>query len=94
MLQEHIIKSALKTWGENTQLDMVIEEMSELAKAILKYKRGESINSIIEEHADVSIMLDQLTYMMSQHDPLYVEKVDKETERKTARLVDILERAN
>lgn len=43
------------------QLGVAIEEMSELTKEICKYKRGfENRTSIVEEMADVYIMLRQL----------------------------------
>lgn len=53
---------ALKTWGKNPQMLQVIEEMSELIKEILKnVNRGkDNISEIIEETADVEIMLEQL----------------------------------
>ena len=53
---------ALKTWGKNPQMLQVIEEMSELMKEILKnVNRGkDNISEIIEETADVEIMLEQL----------------------------------
>jgi len=60
---------AIRTYGEQPQVDVAIEEMSELTKAILKYRRAENKNKneaeyleddIIEEIADVQIMLDQM----------------------------------
>ena len=60
---------AILTYGAQMQGDMCIEEMSELTKAILKYRRAENKNkneaeyledNIIEEIADVQIMLDQM----------------------------------
>ena len=60
---------AILTYGAQMQGDMCIEEMSELTKAILKYRRAENKNKneaeyleddIIEEIADVQIMLDQM----------------------------------
>ena len=60
---------AILTYGTQMQGDMCIEEMSELTKAILKYRRAENKNKneaeyleddIIEEIADVQIMLDQM----------------------------------
>lgn len=47
------------TYGERNQIDMAIEEMSELTQALSKYKRGKEHN-VEEEIADVQIMLDQL----------------------------------
>lgn len=53
---------ALKTWGKEAQMLQVIEEMSELTKEILKnINRGKNnVSEIIEETADVEIMLRQL----------------------------------
>jgi hypothetical protein len=58
---------AINTYGEQPQVDMCIEEMSELTKELLKLrwestqagfqKRRENIK---EEIADVQIMLDQM----------------------------------
>lgn len=57
-----VLKRALHTWGEQAQMMMVIEEMSELMKEILKnVNRGkDNLAEIIEETADVEIMLEQL----------------------------------
>lgn len=57
-----IYHRALKTWGKNPQMLQVIEGMSELIKEILKnVNRGkDNISDIIEETADVEIMLEQL----------------------------------
>jgi len=99
MVREEIIQEALKQWGETAQIDMVIEEMAELTKALLKYKRehdpadiGLRIVDIAEEHADVLIMLDQLAYMMEIHAPDYREIKRHFTEEKVTRLVNRLER--
>ena len=57
-----VLKRALHTWGEQAQMMMVVEEMSELMKEILKnVTRGkDNLAEIIEETADVEIMLEQL----------------------------------
>ena len=65
------ITTAIDTYGEHAQQLMAIEEMSELTKAICKYFRaeknteqeGRAIAQILEEMADVEIMLDQLKIM-------------------------------
>lgn len=53
---------ALNQWGEKAQLDMVVEELIELALAVQHYKRGrkKARESVVEEMADVMLMLDQL----------------------------------
>ena len=57
-----VLKRALETWGEEAQMLMVVEEMSELMKEILKNinRKKNNIDEIIEETADVEIMLEQL----------------------------------
>ena len=57
-----VLKRALETWGEQPQMLMVVEEMSELMKEILKNinRKKNNIDEIIEETADVEIMLEQL----------------------------------
>ena len=58
----NIYKRALKTWGKEPQMLQVIEEMSELTKEILKNvnRKKDNIAELIEETADVEIMLNQL----------------------------------
>lgn len=77
---EMICRAAVNTWGMDAQIDMVIEEMSELTKALLKYRRSthehfsSRFDDIAEEHADVQIMLSQLQYIMMQIDEDYLDK--------------------
>lgn len=66
----NILQQAINTYGKTSQVDMAIEEMSELTKALLKERRiSKMLNSkkikeaqehIYEEMADVIIMLLQL----------------------------------
>lgn len=59
-----VLKEAIQTFGVDAQLDMCIEEMSELQKEICKKKRGkDNREAIIEEIADVYIVLRQLEMM-------------------------------
>ena len=64
--RKEIEGQAIRTYGENSQVDKAVEEMSELTKALLKYRRNEDmsvnrrLNNILEEIADVQIMLDQM----------------------------------
>lgn len=60
---------ALKTWGKDPQMLQVIEEMSELIKEILKNinRHKDNVAEIIEETADVEIMLEQLKYCYNIH---------------------------
>lgn len=57
----NILERAIMEYGAYMQLDVAVEEMSELIKEICKYKRGnENYKQIAEELADVSIMIDQM----------------------------------
>ena len=60
--EEELYKRALKVWGKEPQMLQVIEEMSELIKEILKNvnRKKDNVAEIIEETADVEIMLGQL----------------------------------
>lgn len=57
-----IYERAVKVWGKEPQMLQVIEEMSELTKEILKNvnRKKDNIDELIEETADVEIMLEQL----------------------------------
>ena len=98
MVREEICKAAIDLWGENAQIDMVIEEMAELTKALLKYRRAHESNKamcivdIAEEHADVKIMPDQLFYMMRSHDAKYNDHLWHFTEEKVVRLTNRIDK--
>ena len=83
MIYQKVWEQALTRWGRNPQINMVIEECSELIKAIMKYKREktqETLESIIEEAADVQIMLFQLAYILGIEKEInakFHEKVEK-----------------
>jgi len=72
MTPEQKIKLQLiiDTYGTTPQIDMAIEECSELIKALLKARRGKDEpevlrDAIIDEIADVEIMLNQLKIIHS-----------------------------
>ena len=59
------LNTIVETYGNDAQEDMAIEECSELVKAILKLRRSdektaEMREAVIDEIADVQIMLSQL----------------------------------
>ena len=65
--RRNIMTRAIQHFGETAQIDMAVEEMAELTKAICKVKRaqagaemGAAVENVVEEIADVQIMLDQL----------------------------------
>lgn len=64
-VSEEICKTALTTWGKQRQIMMLLEEMSELQKEVLKNvnREQDNVDALVEETADVLIMLDQLMDM-------------------------------
>ena len=61
------IKKIISTYDQSSRADLAIEEMAELQKALLKYRRADRpelqalrMKDVTEEIADVQIMLDQL----------------------------------
>lgn len=74
-------------FGEQSQLDMAIEECSELINAIEKYRRGRvGTIDIITEIADVQIMMAQLAYIFGE------KQVEDEVARKIERLKGRIEK--
>ena len=56
-----VLSDAIETFGEQKQLVVALEELSELQKEICKELRGDgNLDHIAEEMADVQIMLDEL----------------------------------
>ena len=83
--EEELYKAAVQKFGERAQILVAIEEMSELTKALLKYIRHEDFNqgdyddiveSIAEERADVSIMLNQLAVIFGKNENAETEKLE------------------
>ena len=70
---------ALKTWGKEPQMLQVIEEMSELTKDILKNinRKKDNVAELIEETADVEIMLEQLKCCYGINDAVEKYKAEK-----------------
>lgn len=66
---ERVLREAIKTYGEDMQKNIAIEEMAELTKEICKDKRGLSGKlHMAEEIADVEIMIEQLKIMYGLHE--------------------------
>lgn len=86
-----ILQAAVDTYSPMAQTDMMIEEMSELIKALLKYRRAgangtlkkSDLDAVLEEMADCYIMLNQLSL-------IYGDPTDREI-RKLERLAERLE---
>ena len=87
---EEVCQKALERWGKEAQLLMVLEEMAELQKEILKNlnRNKDNLVEIIDETTDVLIMLDQLQYIYGiekaviKHAPEKIEKIKARLEIK------------
>ena len=84
-------KQAIETYGVRAQKLMAIEEMSELTKEICKDFRGKlDREHLIEEMADVTIMLDQMLLMYE----ISGEEILSMCGKKLKRLKERLEKQN
>lgn len=69
-----IYDQCFEKWGVNAQLDMIVEECSELIKSCMKIKRaiGKDISlkekDLINEGVDVYLMVGQLKFITSAYD--------------------------
>lgn len=63
-MDERLMKIA-DHYGLDSQLNMLQEECAELIQAVNKYKRTRT-TAIVEEMADVYIMLYQITYLLNK----------------------------
>ena len=88
MGHKEVYQQAIKAWGEDLQVLMVFEEMSELQKALCKYLRRKTsydLTAIIDELADVEIMVEQMKVLFKCEREFKIVK-----EHKISRLIDRL----
>ena len=83
--EQQVFIDALCTYGPDMQMLVLIEEMSELTKELVKYRRGRNnLSEIAEEMVDVRIMLDQITLHLQNgglQQQIRMEKVERLRER-------------
>lgn len=80
----------INSYGVRSQEDVSIEEMAELQKAIIKNRRYNDKSTkeeVIEEIADVEIMLAQLKIIYSCKEEVE-KKIDYKIEREIKRILD------
>ena len=91
--REDFYDKAMEKWGLDAQLNMCIEEMSELTKEICKFRRCGFLNKptaevqehMMEELADVYNMLDQIARMFDR------EKIEQIRDEKIQRCMKKLQ---
>jgi NTP pyrophosphatase (non-canonical NTP hydrolase) len=78
MWKMNLLDRAIKTWGVDAQLDMVIEEASELITSIQHMKRGRvTWDEVAEEMADVKIMINQFHTIDNVSDAIHIHELVK-----------------
>lgn len=84
-----IYRATLKKWGEKAQYEQMVEECAELITALKHYERGKiERREIIDELADVTLMVGQLTWMFGEGE------VSAAIERKLKKLEALLKDPN
>ena len=87
------LERAIETYGEDMQLTVAVEELSELIKEICKSKRGKgNTENIIEEMADCYIMLEQLKIIFEIKNSEIYSVMESKLERLRDRLDEVSER--
>lgn len=80
MKEETIYREALRLFGQRAQEDILIEEMAELTKAVIKLRRKDSfenLTNVLEELVDVEIMINQFKTLYMDKNYL-MEKIKEE----------------
>lgn len=84
-IKNRVLCEIINTYGTNNQMDIAIEEMSELTKALLKLRRygtnSKTIGDVKEEMADVHIMLQQLELIFGDYSYQENEKIIRQLKR-------------
>ena len=83
--REAVYRESIEQYGVSAQVDMAIEEMAELTKALLKFRRFGWSENFYEEIADVKIMIRQLE-MIYDCDFAVGQWIDKKVLRQIERL--------
>lgn len=89
MQDQEILQEAINRYGVDAQSDMMIEECSELIQALLKLRRNYVSSdfkyqaNVMEEMADVEIMLDQMKLIFNPKAVLQLrqQKINRLKER-------------
>lgn len=91
-MNKEILQKAIDTYGVESQIDVCIEEMSELTKALMIERINDGLfeedwEYVVEKIADVKIMIEQLVMMFDCKD-----EVEEQVKFKVYRLKKRLEK--
>jgi len=89
MRYKEIYAKTIQKWGERAQFDQAVEECAELIATLKHFARGKvSEDIVVDELADVYLMIGQLTYMFGE------EKLSAAVEKKIDKLHKLLDEDN
>lgn len=95
--RNRIFDEAIQTWGVIPQVNVAVEEFSELTKALCKYfYRGKSLDDseLIGELADARIMIDQVERILELYvDPDIQSKIEAVIDEKLQRVEERINKA-
>lgn len=84
-----VLQQAIETYGAEAQLNVAIEEFSELIKEICKHKRyADNTDAIIEEMADCYIMLEQMKMIFGLENAVISNEMKRKIKRLKSRIND------
>lgn len=87
-MNDEVWQTCIDQYGVSSQIDMCIEECSELINAIQKYKRDRvGVDALIDEIADVKIMCRQMEIMFDCENEVK-ERIKYKANRQRKRLSD------
>jgi NTP pyrophosphatase (non-canonical NTP hydrolase) len=69
MRYRELYAKTISKWGEDAQYDQMIEECAELIATLQHFARGKvGKDTVVNELADVFLMVGQLTYMFGEQE--------------------------
>ena len=85
MRYKDLYAKTIAKWGVDAQCDQAVEECAELIATLKHFKRGKvKEDALVDELADVYLMLGQLTYMFGE------EKLEAAIKKKINKLEKLL----
>jgi NTP pyrophosphatase (non-canonical NTP hydrolase) len=92
IVPDELYARAEAKWGAEFQFRLLAEESAELSAAVLQFLRGGDIEKLLEEIADVQLMLEQIKHHFLEHgNKAFTDKVLAIQYQKLIRLRDRLE---
>ena len=86
--QKMLCSDAIEKWGAERQLNKVEEELTELLLAVIHYRDGKvGFLNVIDEIADVYIVIEQLSQMITVGDSTIRNHIARKMDRLKERVL-------